>query len=304
MKAGQITSFGHNPVQPRDLVTRQPGAGKIISYPNHTDATSGVLGSGVSAPPLESLRKNPILKLFDLGERYKDDAEVLAALDNIRDRLQNQIGDIVDLSSLNLSALSRIKDWEDRKINLQSLLTGSQALITPGKTRQHPLTRAYLAGVDLTEAILSGADLAVANLTRANLSRADLRRANLSGVNLSGVNLTRADLTRADLSVANLTGADLAVANLTRADLSIADLRRAILTGADLRRAILSRADLTRAYLAGTDLTEADLSGAILTGANLTDAFAYIDSTQLTGEKLQEHLTSKFDVTIDKDAKF
>jgi len=126
------------------------------------------------------------------------------------------------------------------------------------------LTRADLAGADLTRADLAGADLEGADLTRADLTDADL-----AGANLARANLTDADLTRANLVRADLTDADLTRADLTDADLTRADLTDAYLEGADLTRAYLTRADLTRAYLTRADLTRADLTGADLTDACL-----------------------------------
>ena len=50
MRTNQIRAFGHNPFKVRGLVTIRPGAGKIISYPNHhADETSGVSGGGVAS---------------------------------------------------------------------------------------------------------------------------------------------------------------------------------------------------------------------------------------------------------------
>ena len=106
--------------------------------------------------------------------------------------------------------------------------------------------------IDLTAATLSYANLDAMNLTSSrsrhinyakknekawlggvNLSDATLKGANLTGVFLRGANLTRAQLTGTILRDADLTGACL-----TDADLRQADLTGAILTGTELTGAM------------------------------------------------------------------
>ncbi|WHT16810.1 pentapeptide repeat-containing protein [Crossiella sp. CA-258035] len=112
------------------------------------------------------------------------------------------------------------------------------------------LSRACLAGADLTQAHLDRADLTGTDLSRANLARARLRSADLSDGVLVQTDLTGADLRREEgadawttrLRQANLTGANLTSANLTGADLAGAELTSARLTGADLTGADLREA--------------------------------------------------------------
>ena len=129
-----------------------------------------------------------------------------------------------------------------------------------------------LIGIDLsvTEgqsgAYLAGADLSTAVMTRANLSWANLHEADLSGAELPGAFLSSANLRRADLS-----GAFLYEVDLSKAYLPEADLRRANLFGADLRGAYLNNAHLSEAVLIGADLSETDLSGVRVLGQSQLD---------------------------------
>jgi hypothetical protein len=107
----------------------------------------------------------------------------------------------------------------------------------------------------------------------ADLRDADLSRAFLYGIDLSEALLSRADLREADLSLAQLCGA-----LLSEVDMSGARLRGANLCDADLRGALLSEADLSEADLRGALLSEAllrgtHLHGARCDGANLSHAF-------------------------------
>ena len=81
---------------------------------------------------------------------------------------------------------------------------------------------------------MEGCYLAGANLSFALLSGADLYEANLEGADLFGANLEGANLVYANLMYANLEGADLFGANLAYANLSFANLVGAILYDADL----------------------------------------------------------------------
>jgi len=121
------------------------------------------------------------------------------------------------------------------------------------------LRDADLRGTDLSRACLAGADLSGTYLRGADLSRTDLRGTNLSGAELRGADLSRTDLRGTDLSGACLAAADLSGADLRSASLSRADLRDADLRAADLRAACFSGADLSRA-----DLRRANISGASL----------------------------------------
>jgi uncharacterized protein YjbI with pentapeptide repeats len=165
--------------------------------------------------------------------------------------------------------------------------------------------RAYLRGVDLTNANLARADLEGAHFEFARLLEADLYGANLEGANLKGATLHRAHLEEAHLEGANLEGATLyraklGGANLEGANLEGVNLRRASLEGANLQGASLEGADLQDAHLAGTNLggatlALADLAGADLKGANLQGAElnrvnlegANLEGAYLAGAKLR-----------------
>ena len=102
--------------------------------------------------------------------------------------------------------------------------------------------------------------------------RADLTKASLAGANLTGADLTKASLAWANLAGAYLTRANLAGANLAGADLTRANLAGADLTKASLAGADLTGADLTKAYLTGAKLAWANLAGAKLAGTILDPA--------------------------------
>ena len=69
--------------------------------------------------------------------------------------------------------------------------------------------RIPLAGVDLSQAILTKANLAYADLSKANLNLADLSEATLWSANLTNTSLHFADLTRANLTASEPWKADL-----------------------------------------------------------------------------------------------
>jgi uncharacterized protein YjbI with pentapeptide repeats len=162
------------------------------------------------------------------------------------------------------------------------------------------LTGANLNGADLTEAILAEANLTEANLFGAKLTRANLREANLFGANLReanlfGANLTEANLTEANLNRANLTKAKLAKANLFWANLTGAKFIRANLTGANLFWANLTGAKFRWTNLTGATLSGTNFTGAKLNWANLTEAhflyttFAWVDLSSVKGLETAIH---------------
>ncbi|MBU0610410.1 MAG: pentapeptide repeat-containing protein [Armatimonadetes bacterium] len=125
----------------------------------------------------------------------------------------------------------------------------------------------------LEEAVAGGAFLADANLQGMDLSQVKLTKARLAGADLSGIFSDEAEMLAADLSVANLTNAvfsdgDLRYVRLHEAHLEDTTLFLCDLTGADLRaahfigKANLRHSTLTNAHLAGAEFPpEADLDG-------------------------------------------
>ena len=69
------------------------------------------------------------------------------------------------------------------------------------------LSKAFLLGVNLSQANLSQANLAETNLSDAKLIEADLREANLENANLVHADFKKANLTKTNLRGANLRGA-------------------------------------------------------------------------------------------------
>lgn len=98
----------------------------------------------------------------------------------------------------------------------------------------------------------------------------DLTRANLAGMDLSGCDLGEALLECADLSGAKLVGAKLVDATLAKADLRGADLSGADLTRTNLGKSRLAGAVLDRATLKDTVLTWAELGGASMREVSIT----------------------------------
>ncbi|MGD1216302.1 MAG: toll/interleukin-1 receptor domain-containing protein [Terriglobales bacterium] len=120
----------------------------------------------------------------------------------------------------------------------------------------------YLAkikeGVEAWNAWRAGSRLSL-NPYSADLTRADLAGANLSDADLAIVNLSGAKLSRAQLGLANLSGAELTEADLIGAIIK-ADLTGANLSGADLTSANLSGAEFTGASTIFTIFGDNDLS--------------------------------------------
>src|SRR5215813_1891906 len=134
------------------------------------------------------------------------------------------------------------------------------------------LTRAELAGRNL-----SGADFSWARLHDANLSRANLERASFWGTYLNRAILRQANFKQASLDGAQLVQADLTRATLDqtysfKADFSLATLKHASLIEGDFRQANFMFADLTRARLLRANMKWADFTSAKLPGAKLSDA--------------------------------
>jgi uncharacterized protein YjbI with pentapeptide repeats len=102
--------------------------------------------------------------------------------------------------------LTRIRLWDDRFYYLD-------------------LSKANLAGSDLTRSGFPGCNFSYTNLTNADLSASDFE-----GVDLNGANLSRAKLIRTDLRNSNLGRTDLTLANLCYSELNGANLDSAILS--------------------------------------------------------------------------
>lgn len=179
------------------------------------------------------------------------------------------------------------------------------------------LSRAYLKGIDLSEANLYRANLEGANLSGANLRGANLDKAALRGANLVQSHIdsttildenflllyslvngggTNRELRGVDLASAYLVQADLQGANLSGADLQGANLSWAVLNGADLSYAKLNSASIGAAELNGTNLShailvEADLSHSSLNKADLR--YADLSRTKLFCTKFQEAFFEK-----------
>ena len=129
-----------------------------------------------------------------------------------------------------------------RQIAMEALFTGHGPTTFKGK--EHNLSRSYLVGLFLENAIMPG-------------------------VILDGSKLQKARLVGSDLS-----GARLVLADLQEADLRGVDLRNSTLVNTNLTCAILREADLR-----GADLTLANLQGAFLEGARL-DGFEQLETVK------------------------
>ncbi len=122
--------------------------------------------------------------------------------------------------------------YEHEPVNCEKLPDDNRKEIEKCRT---VLTRAYLAGADLSEAKLLFADLTGANLKPGYTDDGKERGAILKGTWLNCTKLACAKLGRADLSNARLRGADLRCADLSGAILTGADLTDANLTDAKLK---------------------------------------------------------------------
>lgn len=198
---------------------------------------------------------------------------------------------------------------------------GAGASAEPGSNlANRNLTKAYLAGVNLSPYLLyddSGyiggyarANLTSANLSQADLSDAALNAATLTGANLSGAfvrganfdqfdqygysyafgygtGLTLAQLTStASYAAHDLRGVSLGANNLAGANFSGFNLAEARFAGANLSDVNFSNANLTDAVISGT-LARMNLSGAIVRGADLwgiSKAQLYSTSSYQTGD--------------------
>lgn len=193
------------------------------------------------------------------------------------------------------------------------------------------LSRANLAGVELTDADLSNCDLTSADLRgaklsqvqlgreeckRADLVRADLRGALIDGTDFSYVNLTGAlfegSVSNSSFAKAQLFHADFTAVKLAHADFSESQMRKTILkdaylfnanmTGAFMKEAVLTGADLTQANLTAADLTETDFSNATIKGTNLKNTITQRAIFAGAWVEDAKHLT--FDSSLTRGAAF
>ncbi|WP_245292335.1 pentapeptide repeat-containing protein [Rhizobium sp. 9140] len=134
-------------------------------------------------------------------------------------------------------------------------------LMLPSST----LTKAVLAGANL-----SATDLGSSDLTEANLEKATLIRASLSGAMAEKANFSRIEAYRSNFSGIKAAGASFAGAELQRTNMTEADL-----TGADFSKAELSRVNFSKSTITGTRFSLANLARAKLTGVTFNGPIAF-----------------------------
>ncbi|NEQ98141.1 MAG: pentapeptide repeat-containing protein [Cyanothece sp. SIO2G6] len=143
---------------------------------------------------------------------------------------------------------------------------------------------AYLADVQLPNAVLNNTVLQGTTLKEANLEKASFRLAKLQSADLRHANLQNTDFWKAQLQKSDLRKADLQKSDLRKADLQSAILRNAKLQNVNLQEANLQNANLREANLQDTELNSANLQGSILRRASLQDA--NLTDANLQGAKL------------------
>jgi uncharacterized protein YjbI with pentapeptide repeats len=132
-----------------------------------------------------------------------------------------------------------------------------------------------LAGLDLSNRMLSEADFTGAVLYGASLKFATLERTNLFCADLRNVDGRYANFSHTDMRGATLTNSNLSFAKLDKADLRVGRLGQ---MGADGVEKIVDRSsggtgvDFSYCSLRGASLEKANLSGANFTGTNFTGA--------------------------------
>lgn len=134
-------------------------------------------------------------------------------------------------------------------------------LMLPSST----LTKAVLAGANLSATDLGGSDL-----TGATLEKATLIRASLSGATAEKANFSRIEAYRSNFSGIKAAGASFYGAELQRTNITEADL-----TGADFSKAELSRVNFSKSTITGTRFSLANLARAKLTGATFKGPIAF-----------------------------
>jgi hypothetical protein len=167
-----------------------------------------------------------LLKLLSQGAISKDDPELDAALDVARART--------------LSILRRLDKDVERKASVVRFLIDADLiqgldLLKDADLKGVHLSKANLAGADLSGTLLGGAKLLKANLSEANLSSAKLQNAILIGANLEGANLSKAFLLNAQLLGVNLKRTNLWRASFVKANLCNVELQDANISQTNLQ---------------------------------------------------------------------
>ncbi|GAA3525963.1 hypothetical protein GCM10022222_06140 [Amycolatopsis ultiminotia] len=181
----------------------------------------------------------------DDGQRAE--ADVIAAVDVLRERPRREDADPLDLTGVHLPGADL------REAVLRGAHFGAESILASAKLSGSDLRDAVLTATDLTGADLDAARLAGATLDTAKLTSAVMTNISAAGASFFDATLRDADLSGADLRGANLRRAVLRGAKLDRADLTDADLTDADFTGADLGTAL----GLTRQALANAVTTAA-----------------------------------------------
>lgn len=139
------------------------------------------------------------------------------------------------------------------------------------------LSGTSLAGIDLSEALVSRADFSGADLTGARLDKTVAEGTNFSGARLKQATISRSMLNgsvfkKADLTAARAAGNMLVGANFSGARLNGADLSRSLLQDADFTGADLSGAVAAPGYFINADFTGAAVNRATLDRSLFKDA--------------------------------
>jgi uncharacterized protein YjbI with pentapeptide repeats len=180
----------------------------------------------------------------------------------------------------------------------------SDAALGGANLNEALLKGANLSGADLSGATGLRSELLASQIMRSIKGELPSFRDPTQGAWLAGADLSDAVLVGANLSGSELFMANFEDADLRGADLSSASLHRTILIGANLRSANLSNANLTDAYLVEAQLRDADLGGADLSRADLREATGWTreqltaakrleGATMPNGQKYEHWLTDK-----------
>ena len=140
---------------------------------------------------------------------------------------------------------------------------------------KHCDVKITLAGVNLSNTVLTGVNFEGVNLNEANLSGAELSGSNLTGADLKGADFSQASLINAELRKALLNDTYFYEANLTgvkcrETNFTNVNLCKTILKKANLELAVINSSDLT-----GTDLRNCSLAGATIENVTFTGAKVY-----------------------------
>ena len=240
-------------------------SGGITGTPAAFPVNWSLLAGHLVGPEAEILRAD----LANVNLSGRDLAGIVLTDDNLSG---------ADLSGTDLSgAHLDSSQLTGANISGADLTGGSLGGVSSGAVTTSPAT-SLPANWTALDGYLAGpsANLTRADLAGLNLSGADLKDAVLTNANIAGTALAKADIT--GIQTGGLTGSPVSLpANfvITRNGFMVgpeADLMNAILSGFNLAGDDLAGANLYSAILKGTDLRDADLSGANLLDANLTGA--------------------------------